>query len=331
MMRSTSLAMILTTSVALGACSGGDKATSDTATETTSGTTTGGSGSTAANTETGTDTSTTGEMTSTSGADTAADGEPCTANGDCQSQSCLKFTDNDPDAACSAAPEGGNTRITGTIFDFVSGASLGDAELRVIGALSALQNPSMATPLMTGTSGADGKVDMTSAEPLSAGIGIVGIVVANGYYLTATGLASPVSGSSYGPLNSIHDIWAMPSDELTKWSTILMDDAEIAPYLPLGDEGGVVGMVRSAASSAPIAGAKVVPEGGSTNALIRYLNDAGDGFTSDMTGASGIFVLVNPGLAEKFNVEVDGNVVADTEGTAGSAKGAAFIMLLNVK
>ena len=63
--------------------------------------------------------------------------------------------------------------------------------------------------------------------------------------------------------------------------------------------------------------------GDATKAKVRYLADDGLSFNSDATGTSGIFILVSPGLAEKFKVE--GGTV---EGTAGSAKLAAFVLIL---
>lgn len=315
--------------VTLGACSGDDTSS---ATDSATGST-GSTGSSSGSSSESSTSGTTGAATetSTSGADTAADGDPCVANADCASLSCLKYTDNDANAACSAAPEGGNTRITGTVFDFVSGATVADAELKVVGALAALQNPNDATPIVTATSMADGRLDVTSTEPISAGIGIVGTIGGSGLYLAATGLASPVMGSSYGPLNSIHDVWAMPQATLDAWNGLLAADPDLAAYLPLGDKGGVVGKVRNKNTGAGIAAATVVPVTEPSNALIRYLNEAGDGFVSDATSSSGIFVLVAPGLAEEFTVEIGGSVVAETTGKAGSAStGAVFIMILGV-
>ncbi|MEZ4450816.1 MAG: hypothetical protein R3B09_15150 [Nannocystaceae bacterium] len=314
------------------ACSGDDSTTQASATEATTNEATGEtSTSTTEGTTDGTATEATTEATTM--ADTAADGDPCQANEDCLSASCLKFNDNDPAAACSPGPDGGNTRFTGTIYDFSTGSTLA-AELRVIGALAALGDPSTAEPLVQGNSDTMGVFDFTTASPISAGIGIIGLVVLDNYYLTATGLASPVTGSSYGPLNTIHDVWAVPTKDLTAWSDILAMDAELMavdpPVLPLGDAGGVVGLVRAKGSGAPVAGAKIVGKGGSTGALIRYLNEAKDGFTSDMTSSNGIFILVKPGLAEEFTVDIGGTIHDEAVNKAGSAPGAAFTMILNV-
>ena len=98
-----------------------------------------------------------------------------------------------------------------------------------------------------------------------------------------------------------------------------------------GDKGGVVGKIRNKNTGAGIAGAKVVPVTEPSNALIRYLNEAGDAFVSDATSSSGIFVLVAPGLAEEFTVDIGGSVIAETTGKAGSAStGAVFMLILGV-
>ena len=330
--------MTVVTAAALAAC-GGEKGTSDADASTgggtmpittTDGTSTGGTTDTPTTTGATTDGGTTdAETTETPtssgttmvGGETAADGDACTANGDCASVACLKYRDL-VEGECVAAPAGGNTRIAGTLVDFVSGAPIAGAEVRVIGALSALNDPANAPPVLTATADAEGKVDVVSMTPLSEGIGIVGIITGGDYYTSATGLASNVMGA-YGPMNGNRDIWAMPSAKLTEWSGYLLTDPELATFLPLGEKGGVVGFVRDGAG-APKAGAKVVSlKGAMSAAKIRYLADDGLGFSGDATSSTGIFVLVGPGLAEKFMVE--GGTV---EGTAGSAEKAVFVMIL---
>ncbi len=328
--------MILLTATTLAACTA-DKNETDSDAGTATAATTGGTDATAATamtdattggtmatgpaTDTATDTTPTTTMV---GGETAADGETCSQNGDCMSLGCLKFRDAG-EGECVAAPANMATRIAGTVLDFATGAPVPSVELRVIGALSALGDPAMATPVAKGTADANGVVDFVSPEALKEGIGIIGIITGGLYYTTATGLASPVEGK-YGPMNGIRDIWAVPTAKLTEWSALLSVDAEVMPSLPLGENGGVVGLIRNAADSSPKPGAKVLPVNDTSKAFIRYLSDDGLSFNSNATGTSGIFILVNPDLAEKFTVE--GN--AEITGTAGSAKGAAFVMILSV-
>jgi cysteine-rich repeat protein len=270
-----------------------------------------------------TDSEGTGSAETDSGSD-MVNGEACTQNDDCMSLGCLKFRDAD-DGECVAAPANSAMRIVGTLLDFVTSAPLANTELRVIGALSALVDPVNATPVAQGTSDADGKVDFVSPEAIKEGIGLVGIVGGGDYYICATNLASPTAGK-YGPMNGIRDIWAVPSDSLKEWSGLLEADADVMMYLPLGDKGGVIGLARDAATSAPRAGARVQPVKADSKSFVRYLADDGMSFNSDATGSSGIFIVLHPGLAEEFTVEGIQEITAQ----AGIANGAAFVMILSL-
>jgi len=256
-----------------------------------------------------------------------ADGDACTANADCMSGMCTIYTDvpvND-DAVCEASAVDCSTRVTGTIFDFVTDEPVPGADLVVAAALQAALNPTTATALVSATSDASGQVDASSSGPLMASLGIVGLASAGGYYLTATGLASPNEASAYAVGTSIHDIWAVPAPELSDWSDALGEDDEIAAdLLPLGDEGGVVGLVRDG-NRQPIAGATVASSKGMKGSIIRYLNDDGT-FNPDETSDLGVFVILNPGLGEEFDVSSGGAVVGT--GTAGSAAGAIFTLIV---
>jgi hypothetical protein len=217
------------------------------------------------------------------------------------------------------------------LLDFATGAPVPDIDIKVSAALQAALMPATAPALAMGTSGADGTIDFTSDAQVSAPLGLVGLTSGDGYFLTATGLAAPVEMNFYGPGNNIHDIWAVPTDTLTDFSTWLEPDAEFTNYLPLGEAGGVVGLVRNASTGMPIAGAEIVStDPDTTGAVIRYLNEAGDGFVDTVTTSNGVFVLVNPGLGEVFGLEIDGVPVAGETGTAGSANGAIFTLIFNV-
>lgn len=287
----------------------------------------------------GDDGSATGSVDSTGGDDggdgvmdggTVPEGGACVSNSECMSLVCELYTDvaDNKDGTCAATPEGGNTRIVGTVWDFASGAPVGGAALTVASALNAATNPTMVTPLVEVTAGGDGRVDGTSTMPISAQIGIVGLVSAADYYLTATGLAAPNDDGTYGPANDIHDIWAVAQSDLTAWSEALAMDADVpGDALPLGDAGGVVGVVRDINNGAPVTGATVVSETDGSAALVRYLGDDGL-FNVDGTGASGIFVILNPALAETFVAEMGGSAISGS-GTAGSTDNAVFTLILN--
>lgn len=282
--------------------------------------------------ETGTPDDTTGEPTTTGPVgETAADGEACVANGDCMSLGCEKFRDLEM-GVCVAAPGGNQTRVMGTLVDFITLQPIANTEMRVLGALTALQNPVDGTADLMAMSDANGQLDVTTTTPFSASFGEVAIVQGGDYYTTATGIAAPLEGVNYGPMNGNHDMWAVPAAKLTEWSGLLAGDPDFmdpdpnkAP-LPLGERGGVIGFVRDRTMGMGVAGKKIIgADDGMTDATIRYLSEDGLSFNSEMTGSSGIFVLIRPGLAEQFAVEG-----TDSTGSAGSALKAAFVLILSV-
>src|SRR5690606_5054486 len=127
--------------------------------------------------------------------------------------------------------------------------------------------------------------------PLNQGIGVIGLVSGADYYVSATGLAQPYEAStSYPPLNGIHDIWAVPSAKLIAWTDLLQGDPDpvVGMGLPLGGNGGVIGLVRQ--GDAGVADAAVVSEKADSTAVIRYLNEDGMGFNGDATSSNGVFV-----------------------------------------
>lgn len=263
--------------------------------------------------------------------DGAPDGDPCLAHSECASKLCVLFQDAPPvEGVCEAAPTMCETRFTGRLLDFSSTEAVANVDIKVAAALQAALMPTTATALAMGTSDVNGQIDFVSDAQVSAPLGLVGLVSGGGNYLTATGLAAPADGNFYGPGNSIHDIWAVPSDLLVLYSGVLAADLEFANQLPLGEMGGVVGRVRDAATGEPVAGAKIVSADDTSSAVIRYLNEDGVSFNPDATTVAGVFVLVKPGLGEDFGIEVDGVPVAGESGTAGSANGAIFTLIFNI-
>ena len=263
--------------------------------------------------------------------DGAADGEACATNLDCASMVCEVFQDAPPgDGVCAPITADCETRIMGTVLDFVNREPVPLAELRVAQAIQASLDPVNAAGLAVGTADDKGAIDTLSDGQIESPLGIVGLVEAEGYTLTATGLASPVDGNLYGPANTIHDIWAVPTSSLDEWSGFLQLDPDFTNFLPLGEAGGVVGFVRDPATGDPVAGAVVVPtDADGSSAKIRFLNEAGDGFDGAETGSSGVFVIVDPGLGETFDVEIGGESQG-LSGTAGSANDAIFTLIMNV-
>ncbi len=338
MLQKTSLFAAVVIALTASACGDSDgettasSSTTDQATG-TDGATTGASATTGATGGATMASTTAGPMTSgtssssgdPSAGDTAANGEDCAVNLDCASRVCEKFTTTEV-GVCVDPPEGGATRIMGTVRNLIDGAPFPSAELRVLAALDALSDPTAATPLFTGTADGAGVYDFTSPTPIDAPIGTIALLVEDGHYPTATGIARPVGGNSYGPAGDVFDLWVLPDATLTDWNGYLQGDDALAEFVPLGEKGGVVGVVRDS-SGDPMAGAVVESTiGDGSVALIRYLAEDGMSFTSDMTSSNGLFILVAPQLAEEFTV-----AGTDAVGTAGSAAtGAVFVMALNV-
>lgn len=268
-------------------------------------------------------TGSTGDLSTGSTGDTGAVAE-CQVNSDCATSACLEFRDHDPDAVCVAGPPGGNTRFPGTLLNFATGAPLPATDMKIVGLLGAIGDVNNAAALVAGSSDAAGIIDITSMNPVAEGIGVVSVVTGGPLFTTCTQVASPKAGK-YGPMSDRHDLWGVPSATLAEWSGFLMKDPALAANLPLGEQGGLVGIVRDNTGQ-PVAGAVVKPQNLNSKAQIRYLSADKTGFAADKTASSGIFVLVATGLAEKFEVVGFPGVTI----TATSAKSAIFVSILDL-
>ncbi len=246
----------------------------------------------------------------------------CVLHTQCNSGYCLTYQDSppDPEATCARGPAGGATRFTATLYDFITGEPVPDVDVDVVAAVDALTNPQVAPPIFTATTDVDGRFDQTTDGPLDAQLGVLSLASIEGYVLTGTGLAQ----SPYGPGNIIHDAWMVPTDAVEAWSTALEGDVAFAPYLPLVAEGGTVGMVRDGLTGAPLAGATLIPSA-ANDAVVRYLDADGTGFTSESTSDQGVFVIGGIPAVAQYTVQLDGDPVPGVA-TAGSASGALFVM-----
>jgi hypothetical protein len=264
----------------------------------------------------------------------AAMGDPCTSNGDCESGVCTIFTDvpvND-DAVCgdfvATSALGCNTRITATVFDFATRMPVADATVKVAGAVSAVGNPTGAMALAEATSGADGRIDVETDMPVKQAIAIIALIESADGFLTATGLSAPIDDAMNYPVgNGIHDLWVVPTGPMAEWSDALgMDAAVPTDQLPLGEQGGVIGLVRDAAGM-PIAGATVAPVDPASSAIVRYVN-MDNTVTDTMTTDTGIFIVIGANqFGEDFEASMDGTPLAS--GTAGATDNAVFTLILN--
>lgn len=242
------------------------------------------------------------------GLGSVAVGDACTANADCVSALCTIYTDAplNLDAVCDVPPLDCSLRITGTSLDMVTRQPLAGYELRLASALQAATNPVGAMAFVEATSGADGRIDAVTAGPPMTPIGLVALLEGPGFHLTATPVVAAFEGTAdYGVATEVHDLWLVPDDAVAAWSAELALDPAIAPEdLPLGASGGVVGLVRDAAG-VPLAGATVGSLAAGSVAIVRYLNDDGT-FGTAATGSQGLFVILDPSLAEQFGAELAG-------------------------
>jgi 5-hydroxyisourate hydrolase-like protein (transthyretin family) len=282
--------------------------------------------------DTGADTTGTGgepEICPGEGQGTAAVGDGCTANSECASGVCTLFADvpRNEDAVCAEVPENCGTRVTATVYDFATGEPLGGANVRVAKAVDAISNPMGAVGLAEAISGSDGRIDVTTEAAVSSPFGIVALVDDAEHFFTATGVSAPNDDGAYEVGTGIHEFWAVSQASLTAWSEALEGDADIpGDALPLGTQGGVIGFVRDASTGAPLVGAGVVGEKGSS-AVIRILADDGT-FDATVTGETGIFVVIGAQTTgEDFVAQIDGVEVG--RGTAGSAAGVAFTLIVD--
>lgn len=254
----------------------------------------------------------------------------CFNNPGCASCTCIVFQDNPPtdESVCGEAPDG-QMRITGTLFEFPSQTPIANQSLRIVGAFDiGTLGPVNAPSLVELQSDADGRLDTRIDKP-EDGIGIVAIVQAPGFRDTATGVAKPEGEGFYESANAIHDLFAVPESTLTAYSDALMAEADLGQYLPLGDAGGVVGIARNRYTGDPMAGVEIVSLNATSFAEVRYLNEDGT-FGTAATSATGVYALLNPGLAEEFEARIDGAVASTRPNKAGSGPPGIFTMNLTI-
>lgn len=253
-------------------------------------------------------------------------GEACSANADCASTICTLHRDAPPDltAVCAAPSPGCGTRLTGTVLDLVSRQPVAGIDVRAVQGLDAAFDVAGAPAMLTTLSAPDGRVDAFADEIVSPVIGLVAVQQGPGFALTVSGLAL----SSNGMASEIHDLWVVSRDAVTAWSAMLSLDPELpATVLPLdGPVGGAVGLVRDA-NGQPVAGAVVTSAADQPSSFVRYLAPDGT-FTAPATSELGLFVLLQPSLAEVFTVELDGAEVGG--GTASSIAGAVTTLVVTL-
>ncbi|MCP4679548.1 MAG: hypothetical protein GY854_29470 [Deltaproteobacteria bacterium] len=269
------------------------------------------------------------------GGDSSIPHEECRTGEDCASGYCESYwtAPPDPNAFCDTALEQGEIRILGNTRDFETMEIMPHLEIDIIGGPAALQDPVDALALESVTSDENGLFalnvgQMVTKEPMAIGVR----VNLDGYYLSLTGLCEPeIEGVMYPPGVRNHDIWAVPKSMVDDWTAIMMEDPLLKNFAPLGVMGGVFGRVRDADTGlppkAPVELRSQYPD---SQAIVRYLNEDGTGFIDGGTGPSGLYLILNAVLAEKFDAYRGDKLVSIHECTVGSGFSAVGITTIQI-
>ncbi len=251
----------------------------------------------------------------------------CYNNINCKSGLCVSYmqTSPDPDGHCEAVTSPGKILAIGTTLDFETREVIPDATVKTFDATQMSLLGCNAQATATITSDADGRFKQSVNKPgITEQIGMIARATkGDDYALSASGVAD-----TPWPAGFIrHDILMVKKATLAAWSEMLSEDTAMAPYMNLSAKGGAIGAILDVDCGKPIIGAEVRKAGGgNTNAKIRYLNADGTGFVTDGITESGIFVLVNPALAEKFDVFLGDEKVNITTATFGDTSCMIFIV-----
>jgi len=236
------------------------------------------------------------------------EGEACTAHDQCASGICTIYTDApiNADANCAYAPPDCATRITATTLDLAFRVPVPSMEVTVVSASDAAIDPTTASPLVAAIGSEGGRIDVFSEGPLWAPEGIVALTSAPGYALTGAMVAEPeFPGGAYGLGTQVHDLWVIPEKVVEHWSLELLEDPELPDeVLPLSEQGGAMGVVRSALGD-PIPDVQIVPTDPASSAVVRYIH--GDGsFDAEGTSGWGLFVILGAEPGESFEAVLMG-------------------------
>jgi hypothetical protein len=262
-------------------------------------------------------------------------GDYCELNEDCSTGFCESYqtAPPDPDAVCAEGPGDGNVRMLGTLRDFDTLEIVSGEEVRIAGAMPVLADPTTAPAVAQGTTDDQGRYDILGGDDATKEmVGLVALTERSGYYLTATGVVEPeIGGYIYPPGARNHDIWLFPAEMVTEWSDLLVaHDSSLSSYVPLGEKAGVIGKIRDQDTGEGVAGIELRSRTPDSIAKIYYLNDDGDGLQTDVSGASGHFVVLDASLAEKVDAYLDDVLVSGHEATLGQAFGAIFTTSIQV-
>ncbi len=273
--------------------------------------------------DTDADTDSDSDSDTDSNGDGSALGDTCRVNEDCTSGYCESYwtAPPDSDAFCDDPLPQGEIRILGNTRNFETMEIMPGLNVDVIGGPSALQDPEGALALDSAVSDKDGIFAINAGEVVTKEPMAIGARVRlDGFFLSLTGLSEPeIGGTIYPPGVRNHDVWAVPQSMVDEWSSLLQSDPILKNFAPLGVNGGAFGRVRDADTGQPPAEPVVLksrhPE---SQAFIRYLNDDGTAFVEGQSGTSGLYLILNASLAEKFDAYRNDQLISIHECTIGS-------------
>lgn len=265
-----------------------------------------------------------------------ANGETCWMFDECQSGFCSIYQGApDPgDGVCEDALPLGMIKIQGNVNNFDNLEDIEGVTVEILPAMASVSDPLGSTPIGTAVSGPDGRfeLDLNTREPEIVRLGLVARASKEGFATSITGLVEPEvdpNQNLFPPAVRNHDVQLVPLETVASWSEALGAEAALGEYLPLVEKGGIFISLRSVGTGEGYSGAQIVSQNDSSQAIVRYLNEDGS-FNADATTSTGKFVIIRPGIAERFVGVQDGKEITHRPGTMGSATGAAYVNMLHV-
>ncbi len=264
-------------------------------------------------------------------------GQTCWMFDECQSGFCSIYQGApDPgDGVCEDALPLGMIRIQGNVNNFENLEDIEGVTVEILPAMASVSDPTGAKPLGTAVSGADGRfeLDLNTREPAIVKLGLVARASKEGFATSITGLVEPEvdpAQNLFPPAVRNHDVQLVPLETVQSWSEALGAEEALAQYLPLVDKGGIFVSLRNVETGQGYPGAQIVSQNPNSQAIVRYLNEGGESFNAEATTSTGKFVIIRPGIAERFIGVQDGETITHRPGTMGGATGAAYVNMLHV-
>lgn len=267
---------------------------------------------------------------------TAINGASCMQLEDCVSGFCAVYshTPTDANGTCQPAPPPGDIHVLGNVRDFMTDELMPNVTIKLGGAIDISQNPTGYPVAETLTSDANGLVDaVLTGDATHLILGIIAVIEADGYYPTSTGLAKPSAGCGmYEAGIRNPDLKMMKITDMNRLSDLLLAGyPALADSLPLGEKGGVVGLIRDVNSGEAVSGVEIRSANSASVAQIYYLNGSRDAFTADLSSSSGVFVILNPGMAEEFSAYQNDTIVSRRPATIGETSGILLTTTVQVE